>query len=422
MFIPPSMLATSQDIFSNTRFRNGFTTQAGHVPARLIHGKIVDVHPKTWTVDFYSTYDGVRLLDLRIGGPYLHFAQGEGISVMPDIGAQCYVCIPSDSSPPYVDAFVMPMESVSTEEDNAPAGTRMRSSGGEAVDASFAGGRTTPKPGDIFLQGRDGNFVRLHRGGVVQIGAGPLAQRIYLPLNQVFDIAEEYVMRTAAGMQRWGIQEGQADDAVGTEHMSVFRVYRDKTYADMRVTHGKVHKPMRQPTGDDGESSLMSQYGIASDVDSYVVCELAFSTQGFDGENGDAVNGDTYEKCEFHFLFDAKGGLLLRSNSSGIFSFREKLSIKARKDISIMSTEGGVAIKAITGVDIDGGAYAHIKGGVVRIGEGTTPAAVVGSIVQVTIPTAAVSGTLNGQPFVGVIQLTLPANGIVVTGKPSVLL
>lgn len=413
----------NQNLWDNSRFRGGFTQQAGHVPARVVQGTIIGSNPRNWTVDFYSKYDRLRLLDIQVGSPYAHFNRGEGFFSVPEIGAICEVCLPSDSTPPFVFSFVMPMENIDTADADAPEGTRARTTpGSNARDASFAGGRPLRKPGDQGIVGRDGNYIVLHRGGVLQLGAGPLCQRIYIPLiNHLMDVSEQYTHHSMGGTIRWGIQEGPDPTELPTEHMQVFRVYANDKFADIRVTTGKVHLPMREPTGDAGEDSLLQQMHIGVDEDDYLVHETVIAPGGFDGANGDPSGPDARNLTTLRHFFTKKGGLFVRSESSGLMSFKGAFRLKSRGDMTFESVDGRMSLKASQGLDIDGGNYTHIKGGVVRLGKGTTPVATIGSICQVTIPTCAVSGVLNGQPFVGVAQLTLPANAMVVSGEGSVM-
>lgn len=58
----------------------------------------------------------------------------------------------------------------------------------------------------------------------------------------------------------------------------------------------------------------------------------------------------------------------------------------------------------------------------IKLGGGTAPAAGIGATVNVFFPpTVPVSGTVSGNPFVGVITITTPGIGIVQTGNPGVL-
>jgi hypothetical protein len=191
----------------------------GNVPANFIQGKVVNVNLVNWTVDVTAQFDRKRYFDIQVGSPYMHYSNGEGISVFPEVGAKCMVCLPSDSSPPYVSSFIMPMENTDMAAPDAPKGTTSKSSpSATSSGASFAGGRPPAKPGDIWMRTRDDNFVILHRGGVVQIGCSELAQRLYIPLSHlIMDISNNYAHHNMGGSILWSMQEGAGMAHLPTE-------------------------------------------------------------------------------------------------------------------------------------------------------------------------------------------------------------
>jgi hypothetical protein len=105
--------------------------------------------------------------------------------IMPEVGALAWLCRPSSGKfgAPFLMGFQAPYD-----EDNA----------------SFRSGRQTLNPGDMMLRTRDENFIILRRGGVVQIGATPTAQRIYVPIrNFIQDFCENYQLFTFGGEMTW---------------------------------------------------------------------------------------------------------------------------------------------------------------------------------------------------------------------------
>src|SRR5574337_5397 len=57
-----------------------------------------------------------------------------------------------------------------------------------------------------MMRTRDENFVILRRGGVVQIGATPIAQRLYIPIRNVIrDMCENYDLFSLAGEMSWSV-------------------------------------------------------------------------------------------------------------------------------------------------------------------------------------------------------------------------
>jgi hypothetical protein len=403
-----------------SRFRTSFTQQAGAEAAYILQGRIVNINLVNWTVDVVAQFDRKRFFEIQVGSPYLHFNRGEGLSIFPEIGATCMVCIPSDSSPPYVQSFIMPHETMTdTATDDAPAGTRSHGSKAAfATDASFAGGRPKAKPGDIWLRGRDGNFLILHRGGVLQIGATELAQRIYIPLtNLVTDISENYAHHNSSGSIVWGLQDGPSQVNYPAQYMHTFRVFANDKYADVRLVVGKVYNPIPEP---DGGSGLASG-GVGQSEDSPIICELTVAPKGFNAETGDVADSGVSKKSVLKFVFDRTGNTFLRCEGNLTFVVKKKLTIHVSDEVNF-STDAHMGLTAKKGLDINGGDYSHIKGDLVRLGRGTTPVACVGDLVR-TLVTAVpctivfASTPLGGAPSAGVLTLGLPGAPVPIVGS-----
>ncbi len=381
----------------NTRFRTSFTHTEGNVPAFLMEGKVVNINMVNWTVDVASSFDKKRYFDVQVGSPYMHWDNGEGIYIMPEVGAKCIICLPSDSSPPFVAAFVMPFENVDAASDDAPKGTTSKANAnGTSSGASFAGGRPRAKPGDIWLRTRDDNFIILHRGGTVQIGANELAQRIYIPLNNyIMDISDNYVHHNQCGSMYWGLQATPTKDKFPTEFMQTFRVFANDKYAEVRVKAGKVDDPV---TGTIDKDASLKQ----------VVYEIVVAPQGFDPETGSTKDA---KALVMRFAFDKEGNALLGGTGELAVYYKKKITFRTDDSFNVQAGKE-ITMKASTGAIIDGGSHAHVKGGTVKLGPGATPVALQGSMVQVSIPYIPV-------PVPGSPPLVL--FGTIVTGQPTVL-
>jgi hypothetical protein len=97
----------------------------------------------------------------------------------------CWICQPSDgyAARPFILGFQAPHD-----EENE----------------SFRCGRQSYNPGDIVIRTRDENFIIVRRGGVVQIGATPTAQRMYIPIQNIIrDFCENYELNTFGGELIW---------------------------------------------------------------------------------------------------------------------------------------------------------------------------------------------------------------------------
>lgn len=391
-----------------TRFRTSFTSREGFDPALLVQCRIINVNLVNWTVDVISQFDRKSYYEIQVASPYLHYNNGEGLSVVPEVGAVCVVAIPSDSSAPFVLAFIMPPTVVDSGTEDAPNGMAQQQGGPQqfATDASFDGGRKAPKPGDISLRTRDGNFVVLHRGGVLQIGANELAQRIYIPLNNLItDISENYVHHNASGSVRWGLQDGPSEKNFPSEYMHTFRVFANDKAADIRVLAGNVRRPLGEPS--DGDQEDLDQLEIGNDQKTDpIIYEVAVSKTGFVAGTGEPDSTSVNKNTVLRFFFDRKGGTFLRCKASLLISTKKKLRIKSTEEMEFECKS--MLIKADDGVEISGGKYTHVKGDIVRLGSGGQPVARQGDIVTVVFPPSII-------PVMGVVGPG-PASGSAVTG------
>lgn len=155
-----------------------------YVSATVESARIINVNIREWSVDVITEH-GRRYTDIQVGSPYLHYANGEGIYIVPEVGAYCWICKPSSGidSLPFVVAFQTPLGQ---------------------QDLSYRANRPELNPGDIMMRTRDENFLILRRGGVVQVGATPAAQRMYIPVKNIIkDFCENYLMHTLAGETEW---------------------------------------------------------------------------------------------------------------------------------------------------------------------------------------------------------------------------
>lgn len=403
-------------MFDLSKFRNGWTHQGGHIPARVFQATVIDANSNNWTVDVVSKYDRITLLDIQVGTAYQHYQEGEGIFALPEVGAQCMVCLPSDTSPPFIMAFIMPMERVDLSEATGEADA-------PSMTASFGGGRPKAKFGDIMIRGRDGNFVTLHRGGVLQIGAGPLAQRIYIPLtNLVKDFAEEYEQHTQGGSIRWGIQEGAPEDKLNAEYTQTFRVFANSASADVRVSVGHVSAPVGEPVeAKHGQQADLDEYQIGSDLwGNYIVYELAFAAEGFQAESGGLVSSDTKDQVTLRFFFDKAGGFLFRSESSGVVAIKKNLRVKVGETLEIKAKN--LILDIEEGITVKSGKFFNIDSPATRFNGGGFAPAAQGDIVQLRLPTVAFAGTVGGLPATGAFQFVTPIGGVITSGRSKVSL
>jgi hypothetical protein len=399
-----------------SKFRSSWTKPEGVFGAVIVECRVVNVNLPNWTVDCNSIFDRRRFFDIQVASPYLHPNNGDGISCVPDVGAKCVVCVPSDGSAPFVMAYIMPPEQLPLTEDeieNPPEAFAAKRG------STYAGGRKRPKLGDIRLQGRDGNFCILHRGGVLQIGSSELSQRICIPLgNLMTDISENYNHFNTGGSINWGIVQGSPDDDAETEYKHTFRVFANDEFADIRASFGKIHEPVPEPVGDEGESSSMHQLGIATDAP--VTFEFCMAPGGFETDSGTPTAG-ARDGTKFKIQFDRDGGGMIRAE--GAVTFRSKKSIwitadedlklRGKRQVIIESGENSSFLRMWGSDAVELGT----GGGVLTLNGGTKPVATVGSIVNIVLPIPLLIMTSFGP---GTILAGQMLTGIVSTGNPTI--
>jgi hypothetical protein len=404
-----------------TSMRSSWTQPQGGAPAFIHEARVVDINLVTWTVDVRTQYDQRFFPNVQVSSPYMHANRGEGFYAMPEVNAKCLVCIPSDGPPPFILAFIMPMETPEDPEGDDGA-EKAAETAGTNQGAVFSGGRTRAKPGDMYWRGRDGNFVVLHRGGVLQIGASELAQRIYIPLgNIVTDISQNYEHHNTGGSVNWGLSTSSTDKNPETAFRQTFRLYAGDEKADIRVSAGKVYQPVPEPTGDAGELSANTSLGIGKTV----ALEVVIAPGGFDAESGTPVSGIA-KMTKLKLFFDREGGGFLRAEGSVNVRIKKKLRLVADEGMDIRSKKT-IQVAADETVRVSGGKGVQITAasGATVINGGDTPVAAVGSAVNVLVTTPVpVVVMMPGTPPVptpAVISSGAMFTGFIINGSSTVL-
>jgi hypothetical protein len=169
---------------------------------------------------------------------------------MPEVGALVWLAMPSDNTPPFILGYrSAPGELVSTDGRPLRTDTELE---GSATDFTYRSHRLELNPGDQAWTGRDGNYMILRRGGVVQVGATPVAQRLYLPvLNYIKDFAENYTLDTFAGDVRWTVEREESDPAGQAAGQWLMHVngYAQDQYASVRIRHMALQDPGDETRG-----------------------------------------------------------------------------------------------------------------------------------------------------------------------------
>ncbi len=401
------------------RFRSTFTTPEGLGKTDIFMGHVTNVDLVNHTVDVVSQFDQLRVLAIPVGSPYQHSNRGEGMTILPEVGSKAAVCWPGDSSPPFVLGFVMPHETIPnagvSEED--PSGTGSHGSTNQSpTAASYAGGRPVGKPGDMYLRGRDGNFVILHRGGVLQIGSNELSQRIYVPLNNlVMDVAENYIMHNSGGSIRWGIQDGEGESQLPAEFKQTFRVYANEKYADIRIAAGRVHDPVPE-TDEDG---LIDQELAAVGKTEPVVYEMTLARNGFNAEdNSQAPNAANLVKLRF--VFDRVGNAFMRLDGNVGVLCKKHLRVRVKEQAEIYA-DSTFNLTVASDARVQVGGSFEITAKVTRFNGGDKPVAHVGSQVSITLNPLLLMVSPSPPGFMPLPPGMNTAIGVVTSGRSEIL-
>lgn len=241
-------------------FRNSATTTGNRAP-KLETGIVSSVNPQNMTLDWVSQHTGKQQAGVQIMSPYVHYNNGEGFTCLPEPGAVCVLCWPSDEESPFVMGFITPPESApansgSTDKSALPSVVKTSSSTGAATqaqsDTSYRCNRPVLNPGDMLWQGRDENFIALRRGGVLQIGATNICQRVYIPVgNYIRDFCENWELNTAAGSMSWVVHpsESTPDANAPTEFSLIAREYAQDKMASIKVSVGSLINEPKLPSG-----------------------------------------------------------------------------------------------------------------------------------------------------------------------------
>lgn len=166
----------------------------------IIAGRVIDVDPGKWTCTVATEVGRKTLYNVDMGAQYLHPFDGEGAYIMPETGAAVWVCRSSEGDYPY---FILkyrgyPKKTVAENTNqNSP---------------NLTTNRPRMSPGEMVLQTRDRNGLRLRRGGVTEVYGSPLARTIYSARRgRVHTLAKNLVFDVFGGSLIWKVERAEKD-------------------------------------------------------------------------------------------------------------------------------------------------------------------------------------------------------------------
>lgn len=296
-------------------------TQSQTVAAHIESGRILDVDITTYTVSVTTEFTKKPVTGVKFATPYQHYSNGEGIYFMPEVGSLCWICFPSDHNRPFVLAW-----------------------GPATVDGDARAKKKDLNPGDIYLGTRDENFLILRRGGVVQIGGGPLSQRIFLPVNNTIkDFCENFGLHTIGGDLEWSIARSESTTNGRRQSMLAIRAKEfsdDPSYiAELLIgSHGDGdNRILSLLINDSGGSGSSKKIELSLGKDGSVTWNIEKDVEW-------AVKGAFNLSVTDDATIETDKNFNIRSN---------KTSINGDSEISIKSAGGTVRISGAPLVQID---------------------------------------------------------------------
>ena len=278
------------------------------------YGRVLDVDVDNYTVSVSTEFGKKPFTGIAFATPYQHFANGEGIYFMPEVGSVCWICEPSDGGRPFVLAW---------------ASTQ--------VKGDHTANKMQLNPGDIYLGTRDENFMILRRGGVVQIGGGPLSQRIYMPIkNTIRDLCENYSLNTIGGNLIWSV--GRTEETT------------DGKAPTMLIVEARQYANDKNPVA----TLTVGSHGSESDP----IIRLAVKAAADD--NADVNISMTMTKTG-KVMWDVKDDFVYSGKGAYTVSVEKEFTVSSSKDM-LLESKTNSNFKSGQEMKIEGGSTVLIKG------------------------------------------------------------
>lgn len=312
-------------------------------PAYIESGVLVNVDVDRFTVDVACSFSQRRYLSIPAMSPYLHPYAGEGVYVMPEVGAPCWVCQPSEKGArPFLLGYGGMWDS----------------------DHTYRSFRPAMNHGDILFATRDRNMVFLRRGGVVQVQSTPLSQRMYMPLgNLIRDICEAYHLRSFAGEMSWEVD--RTDETTTGDRPTRMRAFvRDLADAKHPIAelvmgdHDQGDKKFTLIVYDKGDDGRAVQVSCSIEKTGNVTWDI-------EGDWSASVKGDWAVTAE-------TGDVKLKADAgAGVIEVSKTLTLRSGDTTKVLAPtfqvgEAGVGLEVVTGaspsVKLAGGGSSLVKG------------------------------------------------------------
>jgi hypothetical protein len=313
-------------------------------PAYVETVRIFNVNIDDWSVDCISEHGNKRYFDIQVMSPYFHFTNGEGIFVMPEVGALAWLCVPSTGkmAPAFLLGYQAPFDE---------------------TDLSYRAGRQNLNPGDMMMRTRDENFIILRRGGVVQVGATPIAQRMYVPLrNFIQDFCENYKLSTFGGELLW-VTERDDQSTDGTAPTKFSLKAKQKANDPQHIAELTI--------GSHGEDDpLTMEFTVWTDgtEDREAKVRLQITNEG-----------DVTWNIEKDWTQNITGKYTVSSEGDSLIETQGTATVRAQGDATVESAAGNLDLTAGLNATLKAGAVATVDGLMIKLGAGAVSQAVKGT-------------------------------------------
>lgn len=355
------------------------------VPATVETCRIINVNIEDWSVDCISMEGNKRFFDIQVMAPYFHFVNGEGIYAQPEVGALCWVCKPSTGR--FAAPFVLGFQSAHDQE----------------LD-SFQGGRMALNPGDIMMRTRDENFLILRRGGVVQIGATPTAQRIFIPIrNFIRDFCENYELLTFGGELTWTTERTDETNTDDKAFSKFALKAKEKAGNKLHIASLSIGSH-----GENAKTTLMLEVFDSGNDGNKVMVSLEVTKEGNVTWTG-----------EKDYIIEMKENVQITSKEKDvtIAATQGNVAVEANKNVSLESKTAEATLTGMTKAALVSSAKAMLDAPIMHLGNGATSPIVKGDMLVAFLSTliAQLSSLVYIAPLI-----PLPGPPVPVVAAPAI--
>jgi len=315
-------------------------------PVSVQQARIADVNAGDFTVTVMTEDSYKRWFDIPFNVPYLHAPTGSGIHFLPEPGAVCWVAQPADYGPMFVLGWFSPPS--------------LDQSGGSR------GFRRALEPGDMIMDGRDGNYVWVRRGGIVEVAATPIARRFYIPVNNLIrDLCESYRMQTFGGAWEWSVARS-ADDKDGRAPINFALGVKefsddDKVMVSLEMSNSVDGDPANLlnaggvvPSEDNTSDRPAIKFRIYNPADGFA--EVVTYVFGKDGNVDVTFEGAFSLTVAEQIALTSRGGDIVVTTEDGSITHRSSADMLLEaKDGKLTIDVGSLLISTKDGAKVSGG-------------------------------------------------------------------